>query len=299
MFSPICSTSGSNKANSLFLNIDGHNVSNDIEVKTRLQNNQLYNEQIESNNMIEIKCFESICKDVNHNCKNEFNNLVSSINSSTAQSMNEIEINSSLLKIDHTKLSKECNDSELNKEEEFHLQNELLCNHQRESKFESVHNGVDYNYHKNENPNPVSSTDFSMDEIKMKSELLNAAGSLLHVSREGDNLLTNDNNVKLSSLNKNDKQSCHIDDLHLNVELLNGIHQHGIQDLMTLQLQCISHCVKGRDIIFYSYPCVGKSIMCFISVLQKIDTSINECQAIVLVPTLVLALSAQKVICLN
>lgn len=272
----------------------GNNVSNDTEVETYLQNNQLCNEQSESKNIIENKDFGSIYNSVDHNNKSEHNNLLGSINDSIAQSINEVEINSSLLNIDPTRVSLKCNDSKVNKEVEFNLQNELLCNHQLESKhFRSVHNEVDYTHnYKNRSHSSVSSTDAPMDEIKLKS-VYSAADS--SVPRNNDNLLTNDASINIS-LNNDDEQSYHINDLHLDVELLNGIHQHGIQDLMTLQLQCISHCIKGRDIIFYSYPCVGKSTICFISVLHKIDLSINECQAIVLVPTLVLALSAQKVI---
>lgn len=85
--------------------------------------------------------------------------------------------------------------------------------------------------------------------------------------------------------------------LGLNAELLDGINQYGFQNLLAFQHKYISHCINKRDVIIHSYPCVGKSTMCFISVLQKIDTSVNECQAIILVPTLELALSAQRVYC--
>jgi len=142
---------------------------------------------------------------------------------------------------------------------------------------------------------PVCSINISKDNVGIEMSLLNTEDVL----RERDNMSI-DVNAKPFSIDGAEKSKHYTDELtalNLNVKLLNGIHQHGIKDLMPLQLKCLFHCINRRDVIFHSYPCIGKSTVGFISVLQMIDTNLNECQAIVLVPTLELALSAQKVHC--
>jgi len=180
------------------------------------------------------------------------------------------------------------------------IQNDQLCN-QLVSKdisviksLENICNDINKN-DKNEIHKPVCSINILKGNIGIKSSLLNTDDFL--VSRECNDILI-DVNAKPSSINDDEKSGCDMDEFNimgLNIELLNGIHQHGIQDLTNLQLKCISYCINRRDIICHSYPCIGKSTMCFISLLQMIDVNLNECQAIVLVPTLELALSAQKV----
>lgn len=178
------------------------------------------------------------------------------------------------------------------------IQNNQLFNHQFESKdiseiksYENICNDVDQS-DKNEIHEPICSISISKSDLVIKSSILNTEN--LFVSRECSDKLIDEP----SSSNDDDKSKSYKDEfsiVDLNVELLNGIHQHGIQELMTLQLKFMSFFINKRDIIFHSYPCIGKSTVCFISVLQTIDTNLNECQAVILVPTLELALSAQKV----
>ncbi|XP_050423891.1 probable ATP-dependent RNA helicase ddx52 isoform X2 [Adelges cooleyi] len=83
---------------------------------------------------------------------------------------------------------------------------------------------------------------------------------------------------------------------NLSIELLHGIFWSGFQAPSMLQQLCMPQCIAGCDIVVEAYPCMGKSIMCLISVLQRIDTQLKECQAVILVPTKELALSTQKMI---
>jgi len=136
------------------------------------------------------------------------------------------------------------------------------------------------------NENEIFNTFCSNNKVKITSSLFNIEELNNYLANTNDNLSSINNNEKCMLLNRT---------IDLKDELLNGIHQHGIQNLMSSQQQCLSHYINGRDVILHSYPCMGKSTVCFISVLQRINTSLNECQAIVFVPTLELALSAQKV----
>lgn len=184
---------------------------------------------------------------------------------------------------------------EVNTEVENCVQQDQLSNCQL--KLQDTNNLKKISSHSSihENDNLVCLPDISRNEMEIN--LSNNEG--LNVLKDYDDLLAK-TNVKLVSININKKSSqpSHNSEFNisnLNVELLKGICQHGFQNLMTWQLQYISHCIDGRDIIFHSYPCIGKTTMCLISVLQRINTSLNECQAVVLVPTLELALFAQKV----
>lgn len=212
--------------------------------------------------------------------------------------------NTSLLNNNEFKTSSntlsEYNESNNNTEVKTHVQNNQLYSYHVKSKeiskfksFEDNCNNVDHNKIKQ---NPVYFTKISKDDAN--SSLLNTES--LNISREC-NELSSINNANISSIvnYKKSIQLCRIDELKtmgLNAELLNGIYHHGFHNLLDFQYKYISNCINKRDVIFQSYPCVGKSVMCFISLLHNIDTSINECQAIILVPTLELALSAQKVL---
>jgi translation initiation factor 4A len=184
---------------------------------------------------------------------------------------------------------------------ETHVENNKQLDQKFESKedssvnknFENICYCMEYNYG-NEIHNPICLTNNSKDEIN--SLMLNIEVS--SVMKKCNDLSVNGD--KPSPFNNDEKslQPCHIDKcsiMDLNIELSNGIRDHGFENFMTLQQQFLFHCINGRDIIFHSYPCIGKSTICFISVLQKINTSLNECQAIILVPTLELALCGLKV----
>lgn len=147
---------------------------------------------------------------------------------------------------------------------------------------------------------PVCSNSIQKNELLVKTPLFNADIGGSSLTKDVNDLSANFN---IESSSNSDNQPCSTKELStvlsmcLNVNLLKGIYQHGYQNLTPLQLKCLSHCMNKQDLIFYSNPYVGKTTMCLISVLQMINTSLNECQAVVLVPTSELALSAQKVLC--
>jgi len=85
-------------------------------------------------------------------------------------------------------------------------------------------------------------------------------------------------------------------DMNLKIDILRGIYSLGFISPTDLQRRVIVHCLNGRDVIVFSGPNDGKTMTFTIPLLQRIKTSLNECQALVLVPTRNLALHIQKVI---
>lgn len=84
-------------------------------------------------------------------------------------------------------------------------------------------------------------------------------------------------------------------DMNLKIDLLRGIYSLGFINPTTLQKQVIVNCLNGRDVIVFAGPGNGKIMTFTIPLLQRINTNINECQALVLVPTRDLAVHIQKV----
>jgi len=86
------------------------------------------------------------------------------------------------------------------------------------------------------------------------------------------------------------------DDMNLKEELLRGIYGYGFEKPSAIQQRAIMPCLKGHDVIAQAQSGTGKTATFSISILQTIDTSIRECQALVLAPTRELAMQIQKVI---
>ncbi|XP_014217080.1 eukaryotic initiation factor 4A-I [Copidosoma floridanum] len=86
------------------------------------------------------------------------------------------------------------------------------------------------------------------------------------------------------------------DDMNLKEELLRGIYAYGFEKPSTIQQRAILPCVKGHDVIAQAQSGTGKTATFSISILEKIDTSLNECQALILAPTRELAVQIQKVV---
>ncbi|XP_057336509.1 eukaryotic initiation factor 4A-I-like [Microplitis mediator] len=86
------------------------------------------------------------------------------------------------------------------------------------------------------------------------------------------------------------------DDLNLKDELLRGIYAYGFEKPSAIQARAILPCIKGHDVIAQAQSGTGKTATFSISILQQIDTSINECQALILAPTRELAQQIQKVV---
>ena len=85
------------------------------------------------------------------------------------------------------------------------------------------------------------------------------------------------------------------DDMSLREELLRGIYAYGFEKPSAIQQRAIIPCVMGRDVIAQAQSGTGKTATFSISVLQCVDTSIRQCQALVLAPTRELAQQIQKV----
>ncbi|XP_060850865.1 uncharacterized protein LOC132929499 [Rhopalosiphum padi] len=85
-------------------------------------------------------------------------------------------------------------------------------------------------------------------------------------------------------------------DMNLKIDILRGIYSLGFVNPTALQQRVIVHCINGRDIIVFAGPGNGRTMMFTIPLLQRIKTNLNECQALILVPTRDLAVHIQKII---
>lgn len=86
------------------------------------------------------------------------------------------------------------------------------------------------------------------------------------------------------------------DDMNLKEPLLRGIYAYGFEKPSAIQQRAIIPCVKGLDVIAQAQSGTGKTATFSISILQQIDTSVRECQALILAPTRELAQQIQKVV---
>ncbi|KAK0086428.1 hypothetical protein PV325_003205 [Microctonus aethiopoides] len=86
------------------------------------------------------------------------------------------------------------------------------------------------------------------------------------------------------------------DDMNLKEELLRGIYAYGFEKPSAIQQRAIVPCVKGLDVIAQAQSGTGKTATFSISILQQINTALNECQALILAPTRELAQQIQKVV---
>lgn len=86
------------------------------------------------------------------------------------------------------------------------------------------------------------------------------------------------------------------DDMNLNEKLLRGIYAYGFEKPSAIQQRAIMPCVKGHDVIAQAQSGTGKTATFSISILQKIDTSRLECQALIMAPTRELVQQITKVV---
>ncbi|KAF8475770.1 eukaryotic initiation factor 4A-12 [Kalaharituber pfeilii] len=84
--------------------------------------------------------------------------------------------------------------------------------------------------------------------------------------------------------------------MHLKENLLRGIHAYGYETPTIVQSRAITQICKGHDTIVQGPSNSGRTTAFLISILQAIDTSIPETQALVLSPTRELATRVQSVI---
>jgi len=86
------------------------------------------------------------------------------------------------------------------------------------------------------------------------------------------------------------------DNMNLKQELLRGIYSYGFEKPSTIQQKAIAPTTKGRDIIAQAQSGTGKTATFSIGVLNQIDVSKREVQALLLAPTRELAAQIQKVV---
>uniref|UniRef100_T1DFU1 Eukaryotic initiation factor 4A n=1 Tax=Cupiennius salei TaxID=6928 RepID=T1DFU1_CUPSA len=86
------------------------------------------------------------------------------------------------------------------------------------------------------------------------------------------------------------------DNMQLHEELLRGIYAYGFEKPSAIQQRAIIPCVKGLDVIAQAQSGTGKTATFSIAILQQIDTSLRECQSLILAPTRELAQQIQKVV---
>jgi len=86
------------------------------------------------------------------------------------------------------------------------------------------------------------------------------------------------------------------DDMSLKEELLRGIYAYGFERPSAIQQRAIMPCIKEHDVIAQAQSGTGKTATFSISILQRIDTNLRECQALILAPTRELATQIQKVV---
>lgn len=79
-------------------------------------------------------------------------------------------------------------------------------------------------------------------------------------------------------------------DLDLKPKILAGLRDMQYVDLTPIQEETFEHIMGGRDIIARAETGSGKTAACGVPLLQMVDTSLKEVQALILVPTRELAL---------
>jgi translation initiation factor 4A len=79
------------------------------------------------------------------------------------------------------------------------------------------------------------------------------------------------------------------DGLDLQEDLLRGIYAYGFEKPSAIQQRAIKPVILGHDVIAQAQSGTGKTATFAISILNKLDLSLRECQALVLAPTRELA----------
>ncbi|KAF2850835.1 P-loop containing nucleoside triphosphate hydrolase protein [Plenodomus tracheiphilus IPT5] len=93
-----------------------------------------------------------------------------------------------------------------------------------------------------------------------------------------------------------DETTDSFDNMALKAELLRGVYAYGFERPSAIQQRAIMPVIKGHDVIAQAQSGTGKTATFSISTLQKIDSSVKACQALILAPTRELAQQIQKVV---
>lgn len=86
------------------------------------------------------------------------------------------------------------------------------------------------------------------------------------------------------------------DEMNLREELLRGIYAYGFEKPSAIQQRGVMPILQGHDVIAQAQSGTGKTATFAVAILQTIDLSRKECQALVLAPTRELAQQIQKVV---
>jgi ATP-dependent RNA helicase len=86
------------------------------------------------------------------------------------------------------------------------------------------------------------------------------------------------------------------DAMGLKEDLLRGIYAYNFERPSAIQQRAILPIIRGRDVIAQAQSGTGKTATFSISMLQNIDTTLRETQALVLSPTRELAIQIQSVV---
>jgi len=84
-------------------------------------------------------------------------------------------------------------------------------------------------------------------------------------------------------------------EINLKDELLGGIYEYGFKKPIAIQHHAILQCIEGHDVIVQVQSGTGKITFVLISILQQIDTGLNKCQSLILVPSFEIAYQIQNV----
>ena len=86
------------------------------------------------------------------------------------------------------------------------------------------------------------------------------------------------------------------DDMGLKDQLLRGIYSYGFERPSVIQQKGIKPIILGRDSIAQAQSGTGKTATFTIGLLQAIDTSVRQCQSLILAPTRELAQQITRVV---
>jgi len=79
-------------------------------------------------------------------------------------------------------------------------------------------------------------------------------------------------------------------ELTLKPEVLKALEEMGYQDMTPIQEQAIPHVLEGRDVLGLAETGSGKTSACGVPLVNRVDPSLNNVQALIIVPTRELAL---------
>lgn len=117
------------------------------------------------------------------------------------------------------------------------------------------------------------------------------------VENQNNEQVGGDDNVDDSEIQTNwDECTATFDAMDLTENLLRGIYAYGFEKPSAIQQRAIKPVLLGKDVIAQAQSGTGKTATFAIGILQTLDVSITDCQALVLAPTRELAQQIVKVV---